>query len=171
LVSDQKIFYQNASNIFFTKDGKYWLQEATWMYPNVNIFLKEQFDSQYIFHTYGKLFLHQDNAISIKKGDSLLHYSNNWHLVDVNENHKSMEATISPNPAEEYITLNIPPLEKRGLGGVLQEIQIFDIFGNCVLTAGVQNFVSLQRIDISPLPEGMYFVRIGKIIEKFMVLR
>jgi hypothetical protein len=55
-----------------------------------------------------------------------------------------------------------------GLGGVLQEIRIFDVFGKCVLTVGVQNFEPLQRVDISALPAGVYFVRIGEEVRKFI---
>jgi hypothetical protein len=40
------------------------------------------------------------------------------------------------------------------------EIEIFNIFGECVLTVETQNFVSLQRIDVSTLPAGIYFLRI-----------
>jgi hypothetical protein len=65
-----------------------------------------------------------------------------------------------PNPAKDYIEL-IPPLEKRELGGVLQPIQIFNIFGECVLTLETQNFVSLQKINISSLSPGVYFVKFG----------
>jgi uncharacterized Ntn-hydrolase superfamily protein len=78
---------------------------------------------------------------------------------------------ISPNPATDYITLEIPPLEKRGLGGVLQSIRIFDVFGNCVLTVETQCIASPQKIDISALSPGMYFVRIGDVVQKFMVVR
>jgi hypothetical protein len=74
---------------------------------------------------------------------------------------------IFPNPASDYIEL-IPPLEKRGLGGVLLSVEIFNIFGNCVLTVETQNFVSLQKIDISTLPAGVYFMRIGEKIGKFV---
>jgi hypothetical protein len=39
------------------------------------------------------------------------------------------------------------------------------------LIVGVQNIEPLQRIDISHLPVGLYFIQIGNYTEKFMVVR
>lgn len=63
---------------------------------------------------------------------------------------------ISPNPATDYINIDILflPMQESA-------IQIFDIFGKIVLTVDTQNFVYLQRIDVSGLSAGLYFVRIG----------
>ena len=100
-------------------------------------------------------------------------FSNNWYTVGVKPNLESKES-IFPNPATEYIALNVPPLEKRGLGGVLQQIRIFDIFGNEMhppRPSGTPQEGNI-RIDISALQAGVYFVRIG--IEKpmkFVVVR
>ncbi|OGU58179.1 MAG: hypothetical protein A2X64_06955 [Ignavibacteria bacterium GWF2_33_9] len=88
--------------------------------------------------------------------------------LGINEQYaESKNISISPNPASDYITLTIPPLEKRGLGGVLEEIQIFDIFGKSALIVGAIYELPLQ-IDISTLPTGVYFVMIGDKVEKFV---
>lgn len=63
---------------------------------------------------------------------------------------------IHPNPASEYINIDLSFLRMQET-----EIQIFNVFGECVLTVEAQNFESLQRIYVSHLPAGMYFVRIG----------
>jgi hypothetical protein len=81
----------------------------------------------------------------------------------------SNELMIHPNPATDYINL-IPPLEKRGLGGVLLPIKIFNIFGECVLTVETGLRPVSTRIDISILPAGVYFVRIGDKVIKFVKL-
>jgi hypothetical protein len=83
--------------------------------------------------------------------------------VSISDNYFAEDIYLYPNPAMEYITLNITPLEKRGLGGVLQEIQIFDVFGNEIhppRPAGTPQEGNKYRIDISTLPAGVYFVRI-----------
>jgi hypothetical protein len=83
------------------------------------------------------------------------------------------DISISPNPASDYIEL-VPPLEKRGLGGVLQPIEIFNIFGNEIhppRPSGTPQEGNKYRIDVSALPEGIYFVRIGEKIRKFVVVR
>jgi hypothetical protein len=89
--------------------------------------------------------------------------------VGVKETNKDI-IEINPNPATDYITLNIPPLEKRGLGGVLKPIEIFDEFGECVLSVETRHALSLQKIDISTLPAGVYFLRVGEKVEKFIKL-
>jgi energy-converting hydrogenase Eha subunit F len=92
-------------------------------------------------------------------------------VSDVNSIEEPLsEYPISPKPASDYIEL-VPPLEKRGLGGVLPPIQIIDIFGNNVLSVETRHALSLQRIDVSSLPPGMYFVRIGEKVGKFVVVR
>jgi hypothetical protein len=78
--------------------------------------------------------------------------------LSVNQELTSEEFSISPNPASDYINIDLSFLR-------LQEsaIQIFDIYGNemhPILPSGTTlegNF----KIDVSNLPPGVYFVRIG----------
>jgi hypothetical protein len=44
-----------------------------------------------------------------------------------------------------------------------------NVFGQTVLSVGVQNFEPL-RVDVSGLAPGMYFVRIGDRVGKFVKL-
>ncbi len=78
--------------------------------------------------------------------------------------------SISPNPASDFIEIYHPPLEK-GSGGV--DIKIYDLFGQNVSTpvcfADTPASVG-QRIDVSALAPGMYFVRIGDRVSKFIKL-
>jgi len=47
------------------------------------------------------------------------------------------------------------------------EIQIFDVFGECLLT--IPNTLNpIPKIDVSGLAVGVYFVRIGNIFSKFV---
>ena len=93
--------------------------------------------------------------------------------TSVSDNYE-INQPIFPNPAMEYITLNVPPLEKRGLGGVLQQIRIFDIFGDEMhppRPSGTPQEGNI-RIDITTLQAGVYFVRIGNEKPmKFVVVR
>lgn len=73
---------------------------------------------------------------------------------------------IFPNPASEYIEisgLGVNPL----IDGV-PEIRIYNVLGECVISVEPQHSVSLQRIDVSGLPPGIYFVRIGEWIGRFV---
>jgi hypothetical protein len=62
---------------------------------------------------------------------------------------------ITPNPASDYITVVIQNIEP------LQSIQFLDIFGNRVLNVETIHELSLQRIDVSILPSGVYFLKLN----------
>ena len=73
---------------------------------------------------------------------------------------------ISPNPASDFIEIEIPPLE-WGLGGV--SAIIYNIFGQIVLSVGA--ILELpSRVDVSTLVPGLYFVRLGDKVTKFVKL-
>jgi len=74
---------------------------------------------------------------------------------------------IFPNPATDYITVGLGNYTLKGVGGG-QSIRIFDVLGNEVMTIETRSNVSLQQIDVSDLPPGVYFVRIGDVVQKFV---
>jgi uncharacterized Ntn-hydrolase superfamily protein len=80
---------------------------------------------------------------------------------------KVEETIIFPNPATDYLEITTDLSFLR-----MQEsrIEIFDIFGKCVLSVETIHELSLQKINVSTLPAGIYFLQIGneKLI-KFMV--
>lgn len=73
----------------------------------------------------------------------------------------SKELTLYPNPATSTITLT-------GVPEGVAECRIYDVLGSVVLSVETQYFVSLQKIDISSLPAGVYFVRLGNKVKKFV---
>jgi hypothetical protein len=79
---------------------------------------------------------------------------------------QQIDSPIFPNPASDLIEITYPPLE-RGSGGV--NIKIYNIFGQTVLSVGTIHELPL-RIDVSTLLPGMYFVRIGDRVSKFVKL-
>jgi hypothetical protein len=73
---------------------------------------------------------------------------------------------IFPNPASEYITITKPsegfePSEGSG-------IKIYNTLGECVMNVETRLAVSLQRLDISHLPTGVYYLRIGNRTQMFV---
>jgi photosystem II stability/assembly factor-like uncharacterized protein len=85
---------------------------------------------------------------------------------------QNSKINISPNPAEEYIEIRIP--SREGAGGV--EIKIYNLPGECVLSVtdagGTHPLIPSQegniRIDVSGLPPGIYFVRVGDWVGRFV---
>ena len=50
-------------------------------------------------------------------------------------------------------------------------LKIYNAYGEYVMNVGANNYLPLQRIDISHLPVGVYFIQIENYTEKFMVVR
>ena len=84
---------------------------------------------------------------------------------------------IFPNPADDFIEINVPrwrgqgvdlpPLE-RGSGGM--SIRIYDVLGveQFTLTPTLSLKGEGVRIDVSLLAPGVYFVRVGDMVRKFV---
>ena len=71
---------------------------------------------------------------------------------------------IYPNPTNDYLEI-LPSEGWQPSEG--SDILIFNILGEKVLTVE-QTSPSVQRIDISNLSPGIYFIKIGKKVEKFV---
>lgn len=83
-------------------------------------------------------------------------------ITSVEDNLSENNLTVYPSPASDYI--DISNLTNSN------EIQIRNIFGESVMS--VANILTpTQRIDISSLPSGIYFIQYGKISRKFVVVR
>jgi hypothetical protein len=87
------------------------------------------------------------------------------------------EIYIYPNPAGEYIEITLSSYSvNKGLQPLVhgEEIEIYDVLGELVLSTSVplkrDNSAGggQVKIDISHLPRGVYFVRIGNRVEKFI---
>jgi hypothetical protein len=85
-------------------------------------------------------------------------------LVSVRENVSTL--LIHPNPAMEYIEITKPSEGFEPSEG--SNVKIFNTLGECVMTVETRRAVSLQRLDISHLPTGVYFLRFGSQTQKFV---
>ncbi|MDX9791810.1 MAG: T9SS type A sorting domain-containing protein [Candidatus Kapabacteria bacterium] len=74
---------------------------------------------------------------------------------------------IFPNPSNDFITIQ---LNNKGLQPFAAEdkVQIFNMLGIEVMSVGTELDQSQQRIDVSHLPAGVYFIRVGTRVEKFV---
>jgi hypothetical protein len=132
--------------------------EVEYFFPVKSIFFSS--DMKYLlisFHD-GSLLLRETEISSVK---NLISVENSFF--------------ISPNPAGEYIVISglnkgLQPLVPE------QEIKIFNLLGECVMSAsgagGTHPLIPSRegniRIDVSGLPAGVYFIRVGDWVGRFL---
>ncbi len=115
-----------------------------------------------------------NTAIVVEDWRKIYKYTREPVNVVETEISKSDEFTISPNPAEDFIEISgisrisgIDPTLKRGV----EVVQIFNVFGEKIpprLTASATPQEGNLLLDISMLPSGVYFVRVGNKVGKFV---
>jgi hypothetical protein len=97
-------------------------------------------------------------------------YNAKYTTTSTDEPNEDKPNLIYPNPASEYIEIFCPPLE-RGLGGVAP-VRIFDLLGMEITTPNLTPPLSegegVVRLDVSSLSPGVYFVRVGDMVRKFV---
>ncbi len=88
--------------------------------------------------------------------------------VSVEEKPGAEEFSVYPNPAGDFITVTLKPSEgfEPSEGS---EIEIYNTLGEKVMTVE-QTFLSVQQINISDLPKGIYILRMGNEVAKFIKL-
>jgi hypothetical protein len=86
-------------------------------------------------------------------------YSNIIRLTNTRD--KSFSAKISPNPAQDFITIQLPYAEKV-------DLQLFNSVGNQVLTKfSIRN--NTTNISINTLPKGVYFLKVTNSAGEYLV--
>ena len=79
-------------------------------------------------------------------------FTNNLDVTDLTEQSKEM-LSVYPNPAKDFIRINTQ-----------EEAQIYDLNGKTVLKGS-------ERINVSSLPNGMYFIKAGSKSTKLIINR
>jgi hypothetical protein len=121
--------------------------------------------------------LHESKISFIAKTDNSIDFVNmpdnetilkGWGEPPASVNDSESEnVIITPNPASDYIEISsLIPTLKRGVEEC-SEIQIFDMLGVNLSPAG-GGIKGGGRIDISNLAPGIYFIKIGNRVEKFV---
>jgi hypothetical protein len=102
-------------------------------------------------------------------------YSEDCSTVGVDEDRIEYDdISISPNPASDYIEINYNVGADLGLPKT-SDLKIYNSLGECVLTPLAFGEGTGVRLDISPLPPGVYFIRINSgeeiLTSSFLVAR
>jgi hypothetical protein len=134
----------------------------------------KRFGGDYDYPIGGFVLSHDEKKLAIQFQDnSLFLYSlDTTTSIDSPNTLDVRSSQISPNPATDFIEISYPPLE-RGAGGVI--IKIYNVFGQIQTTPSLRDTPPWKggekvRIDVSLLPAGIYFVRIGDKVQKFIKL-
>jgi len=90
-------------------------------------------------------------------------------IVGIDDAKRSTDIIITPNPAIDYIEIN---LNNHTLKGVVEIVRVFDLLGVSVITSPPAPLHSGEgskvRLDVSHLPPGVYFVQIGSRVQRFV---
>jgi hypothetical protein len=80
------------------------------------------------------------------------------------------ELLITPNPAEDYIEINFERCPTSLRCRTSEKIVIYNVLGECVKNPTPTLPASREgaRFDVSDLPSGVYFVRIGNNVKMFV---
>ncbi|OGU55828.1 MAG: hypothetical protein A2X64_11340 [Ignavibacteria bacterium GWF2_33_9] len=159
VIQDKLFIGPKSGGLFYTSDyGEKW--------TDTSIMIENQIINDCV-NLFDYMFIATSNGVYRNK---LTEFG-----LGVGEQDNNPEISLYPNPTTDYITID---LSNYTLKGVVdgQAIRIFDVLGNEVLTNAIensvetQNFVSLQKIDVSALPPGVYFVKVGDVVQKFIKL-
>ena len=90
-----------------------------------------------------------------------------WIPVSVEELQSQSDINLYPNPASDFITIQ---LSIKGLQPFApdEKVQIFDVLGIEVMSESIHPMTSSHRMNVEKLPAGVYFIRIGTRVEKFV---
>ena len=77
------------------------------------------------------------------------------------------DGLIYPNPAHDYITIQ---LSNKGLQhfATADKVQIFDMLGIEIMSELIEPMTASHRMNVEKLPAGVYFIRMGTRVEKFV---
>ena len=103
-------------------------------------------------------------AYLIYDGTYIMKYTWDGIMESVDETLPVSDFSLSPNPAREYVEIEI-----RARQAVpLQDIKIFNMLGKCVINETIHPMTPSHRMNIENLPAGVYFVRVGDWVGRFV---
>ena len=125
-------------------------------------------DSTYYYDT--KSFKINNTLYFRVKAGSINWVDQIWKLETetyLNENSNVEKIVIYPNPSNDFITIQIQTSEVLKTSEVYK-VQIFDMLGIEVISESIHSLTGSHRMNVEKLPAGVYFIKIGTRVEKFV---
>ena len=158
----------------FTHDDKYVVAYQTEPIKSIQVWDITTKELKYLYNQsdssiYGNFEVsNTDKYIAARAyflGDCYL-YNSRWHSNGIINSAITNQLITYPNPATDFIEISVGAGSKPALTG---DIKIYNIFGQTVLSVGA--ILELpSRVDISTLVPGLYFIRLGDKVSKFIKL-
>jgi hypothetical protein len=162
------------NNIFdfcFTNDNKYIITAS--VDDNLKVINLKDFNIEYIFPSpIAHVASSYDNKYIAFFHGYLILLKANWNSTHVEESTTKQTFEISPNPAFDFIEISV---RANGRSPLQCDVRIFDVLGEIQTTPSLRDTPpwkggEIVKIDVSGLAPGMYFVRIGDKVKKFVKL-
>ena len=85
-----------------------------------------------------------------------------------NERINIQDIAIFPNPSSDFITIQFSNKELQPFAAGDNKVQIFDVLGIEIMSESIHSITTSHRMNVEKLPAGVYFIRIGNKVEKFV---
>jgi len=99
---------------------------------------------------------------------SIYKYTRDLSHVSVRPDISKEGISISPNPAGEYIDIAFSSPRLKPWVASVDEIKIYNLLGECVINESIHPMTPSHRMNIENLPAGLYFVRVGDWVGRFL---
>jgi hypothetical protein len=148
--------------ISFTLGGKMYLSIDEKVYLKDGNLWKEPKDLHPIFEKTYKLYVDVNDNKWIYKTEAdsvaitMFRESGVYNSINDKAIPNSEESILYPNPASDYISIDLSFLRMQE-----SKIKIYDVVGECVLSVETGLRPVSTKIDVSALPAGVYFLKIG----------
>ena len=162
------IFASISDGIYISKDeGETWIKKSDGILKyTINNFAD---DGEYIYAATNSSYTGPPEMRDFgKNGDAIYRAKlSDFGISEVKENVQISELNINPNPTSDFITIQFSNKELQPFADGYK-VQIFDVLGIEVMTESIHPMTSSHRMNVEKLQSGVYFIRIGNKVEKFV---
>jgi len=84
---------------------------------------------------------------------------------------ENLDIILSPNPATDFLEISYSPSINRMVNHTVDGITIYEVFGEKLVSSSLYSIITTQysaKLDVSGLPAGVYFVKVGDRVGKFI---